>query len=79
VMLSAQGLGHQQIADRISEHPTSTAVGDALALDRQIKLLGLKGAYVPVLEPPADYTKLRRLKNQKYRFTPLEGYVPPAL
>ena len=44
-----------------------------------MKSLGLETPYQFVSEPPEDYRKLRRHKNPKYEFTPLEGYVAPSL
>jgi site-specific DNA recombinase len=44
-----------------------------------MRSLGLSSPYVTVLEPPEDYTKLRRHKNSKCRFEPLAGYQRPAL
>jgi hypothetical protein len=41
--------------------------------------LGLVSPYVPVAEPPADYPKLRRHRNPKYRFAPVEGYQRPEM
>ena len=74
VALAMQGLGPKAIAARISERPTATAVQNALALQRKMEELGLETPYVTLFEPPADYSKLRRHKNNKYCFTPLEGY-----
>ena len=79
VRLESDGLKPKAIAARIAERPSSTAVQNALALDRQMKVLGLESPYVFVSEPPDDYAKLRRHKNPKYQFTPMEGYVPPLL
>jgi site-specific DNA recombinase len=87
IRLAAQGLGPKEIARRIAEEatgpnaekPTATAVQNALALDRKMRELGLDSPYVQVLSPPPDYKKLRRHKNGKYRFTPLEGYTPPLI
>ena len=41
--------------------------------------LGLTDPWLTVLEPPADYGKLRRHKNPKYQFKPRDGYQPPSL
>ena len=83
VGLAARGLGPKAIAAKIVDvgdnHPTTTAVQNALDLDRLMKQMGLTTPYVAITEPPEDYSKLRRHKNAKYRFTPLEGYVPPTL
>ena len=83
VSFASQGLGPKAIAARITDevgkHPTATAVQNALALDRLMKESRLLTPYVHVTEPPEDYKKLRRHKNARYRFTPLDGYVPPTL
>ena len=79
VRLAAHGLTHRQIAVRLPGQPTSTAVGNALALDKLMKSLGLSSPYVAVFEPPDDFTKLRRHKNSRYRFQPRDGYQRPAL
>jgi site-specific DNA recombinase len=87
VRLDAQGLGPKEIARRITDEPagpqadrpSATAVQNALVLDRQMRQLGLDSPYVMVSEPPKDYPKLRRHKNSKYRFDPLDGYQPPPL
>jgi hypothetical protein len=36
--------------------------------------MGLASPYILVAEPPADYSKLRRHMNPRYRFEPLDGY-----
>ena len=72
--LRAQGLNQRQIAQRIAENPTQTAVQRALALEEQIRKLGLDSPYVFMLEPPTEYPKLRCHLNPKYRFEPEEGY-----
>jgi hypothetical protein len=77
VRLAAGGLGPKAIAQAIAEKPTSTAVQNALALHRKMISLGLDCPYVTVLEPPADYRKLRRHKNPRYQFKPRDGYQRP--
>jgi site-specific DNA recombinase len=79
VQFAADGLGPKAIAQRISERPTTTAVQNALALQRKMEELGLTSPYVTMLKPPEDYPKLRRHKNGKYRFKRLDGYQPPSL
>jgi len=54
-------------------------VTNAPALDRTMRGLGLDTPYVVVTDPPADYPKLRRHRNAKYRFEPVNGYQRPAL
>jgi hypothetical protein len=79
VRLAAQGLRQREIAARLPGKPTQTAVQRALALHETMRELGLETPYVPVLEPPLDYPKLRRHKNPKYRSAPLEGYQRPTI
>jgi site-specific DNA recombinase len=74
VQLTAQKCDQREIAARISEKPTQTAVQRALALDRAMRAAALNDPYIPVLEPPADYSKLRRHLNRKYCFRPQENY-----
>jgi hypothetical protein len=77
--LAAAGVKQREIAGRLSEPATQAAVQKALCLDRRMKKAGLSSPYVLLEEPPGDYPKLRRHKNPKYRFEPLEGYVRPDL
>lgn len=76
--LRAAGLTQRQVADHLGL--TQPAVQNAIALDRRMKELGLIDPYVPVLEPPSDYTKLRRHRHPRYRFEPLtdESVSPPS-
>jgi hypothetical protein len=79
VRLASRGLRQWEIARQLAQRPTQTAVQHALALDRRMHELGLDSPYIPLLEPPQDYSKLRRHGNPKYRFEPLEGHQPPAI
>ena len=79
VRWKSEGRSHREIACRIAEQPTTTAVSNALILDRRMKELGLGSPYVLLLDPPDDYRKLRRHKNSKYCFEPEEGYVQNPL
>ncbi len=79
VRLAAQGLEQREVASRLPERPTQTAVHRALALDEEMRSRGLSTPYVLLTEPPADYTKLRRYRDHRYRFEPTAGYVPAAL
>ena len=79
VGFAAGGLGLRAIAQAIAEKPTSTAVHDALALQRKMISLGLDSPYVTVFEPPADYPKLRRHKHARYQFKPRDGYQRPNI
>ncbi len=75
VILHEQGLHLRQISAQIDERPAMAAVQAALALHRQMQNAGLPDPYVPVLEPPASYSKLRRHKNARYRFVTQADYV----
>lgn len=77
--LASQGVYQREIARRLSERPKQQTVQKALDLNRQMTERGLSSPFVMLLEPPDDYVKLRRHRNPKYRFEPLEGYVRPEL
>lgn len=79
VDLASVGLTHREIAQRLPGNPTKTAVSHALALHAKIQCNGLSGPFVNLYEPPADYSKLRRHKNKKYRFKRSDGYEPRQL
>lgn len=79
VQLEAEGIQQRQIAREIKEQPKQAAVFKALALHRQMLALGLDSPYVVLREPPEHYPKLRRHRNRKYRFAPLDGYLPPGI
>lgn len=77
VRLTATGLGQRAAARWLPEPATQAAVAQAVALDRRMRALGLDTPYVPLTAPPADYPKLRRHRNPRYRFDPLPGHRPP--
>jgi hypothetical protein len=79
VRLTAAGCDQREIARSFGEPVTQTAVSNALALDRQMRDLGLDTPYVLVNDPPPDYRKLRRHQNLKYQLDPLPGYERPTL
>ncbi len=79
IRLEAAGREQRQIAEQLRERPTQTAVFNALTLHRQMISQGLTSPYPIVHEPPDDYKKLRRHKTRRYRFTPLDGYLPQEL
>jgi hypothetical protein len=54
---------------------TKTAVQRAFALQRKMDELGQTDPYIPVLEPPEDYTKFRRHKHKRYEFKPLNDWA----
>ncbi|MBL8827521.1 MAG: recombinase family protein [Planctomycetaceae bacterium] len=72
--LRAEGLHLKQIAARIEERPSTTAVQHALALQQAMNDAGTNTPYLPLFEPPQDYGKLRRHKHLRYRFAPMDGY-----
>jgi site-specific DNA recombinase len=74
VDLASRGIGQREIARRLPENPTQTAVQRALNLHRIMGDLGLNSPYVLLSEPPDDYPKLRRHRNPKYCFNPRDGY-----
>jgi hypothetical protein len=51
---------------------TQTAVQRAASLERRMAQLNTADAYVAVVEPPEDCTKLRRHKHPRYCFQPLD-------
>jgi hypothetical protein len=79
VQLAERGFNQKEIAEAIAENPTVTAVQRALPLNRRMTDLGLTSPYVLVLEPPEDYTRWRRHKNERYDFRQLDGYQRPSL
>jgi hypothetical protein len=79
VRLAAQGVGQREIALQIAEHPTQTAVYNALALERKMRAMGLDSPYAMVLEPPENCNKPRRHKHPRYEFQMVEGYQRPPL
>ena len=79
VRLAAKGFTQREIAAKLSPKVTQTAVGNALTLHQQMLDLGLTDPWITLVEPPSDYAKLRRHKNPKYRFEPVEGYERPYL
>lgn len=70
----AAGETERQIAKALGI--TQTAVQRAAALDRLMKRLGLTDPYVRLMEPPADYSKLRRHLHPRYRFESLPDHDP---
>ena len=50
---------------------TQTAVQRAAALDRLMREKDIGDPYLPVLDPPVDYGKMRRHLHRRYRFEPL--------
>jgi hypothetical protein len=79
VLLEAKGLQQREIAREIKERPKQAAVYNALALHREMLSQRLSSPYLLLREPPTDYSKLRRQRNSKYEFAPLDGYIPPEI
>jgi hypothetical protein len=74
VRLAVPRASHKKIAQQLTQHVTATAVGRALALAKEMEGRGLIDPLLLIESPPDDYRKLRRHKNPKYQFQPLEGY-----
>jgi hypothetical protein len=79
VRLTERGFEQRQVAVEIAEKPKQAAVWKTLQLHKRMQELQVTNPYVMVYEPPDDYAKLRRHKNKRYNFEPLEGYVRPML
>jgi DNA invertase Pin-like site-specific DNA recombinase len=77
VRLAGEGREQRDIARRL--RVTQTAVYRALALDHMMRERGLDNPYEVVMDPPDDYSKLRRHKNPRYKFTPAEEYQRPPI
>jgi hypothetical protein len=73
------GLKQRDIAKQLSEKTSQTVVQKALTLDKMMKERGLTNPYEMLFEPPADYLKLRRHRNPRYKFRLLDGYEPPEI
>jgi hypothetical protein len=69
----------REVAKRLSESAFQVDVQKALALHRMMQDRGLNSPYELLLEPPADYGKLRRHKNKRYKCRALEGYERPQI
>jgi hypothetical protein len=74
-----RGMKQREIAKRLSEKAFQVDVQKAFALDRMLQERGLTSPYELLPEPPADYGKLRRHKNSRYKFRVLEGYQRPEI
>jgi DNA invertase Pin-like site-specific DNA recombinase len=68
VALNTAGMQQREIAAELGI--TQPAVQNALRLQREMDRLGTQDPYVPVLQPPEDYKKLRRHKHPRYHFEP---------
>ncbi len=74
VKLAVPRASPRRIAQQLTRHVTATAVGRSLALAKEMEGRGLTDPLILIESPPDDYRKLRRYKNPKYQFQPLEGY-----
>lgn len=79
VELSRKGLTSREIAAALPEKVTQPVVLQALELAKLMQERGLDTPYEFISAPPADYKKLRRHKNPRYRFSADEGYEPQPL
>ena len=79
VRLTAAGMPQRCIAQSLTEKATQPAVQNAIALHRQMQHLELESPYVVLLQPPDDYRKLRRHKNDRFAFKMIQGYERPAI
>jgi site-specific DNA recombinase len=77
--LAALNLTQRDIAKQLSTPTSQPVVQKALALDRMMKERGLATPYEVMWEPPMDYPKMRRHKNARYEFRPLDGYERPEI
>lgn len=71
VALRKAGMKERSIAEKFGI--TQPAVQNAAGLQRLMDQLGITDPYVPVTEPPAEGSKLRRHLHKRYRFEPLDG------
>ncbi|MCC7419380.1 MAG: recombinase family protein [Planctomycetaceae bacterium] len=72
--LAAMGMTQRDIVRALPQRVTLPAVQKALALQRRMDEQGLVSPYVVLEGPPSDYPKVRRHKNPRYRFRPLNGH-----
>lgn len=77
--LLSLGHGPIEICQLIDEKPKLAAVQRSIKLQKQMDHLGVDSPYTILDAPPENYAKLRRHKNSKYRFMPLDAYEPPVL
>lgn len=79
VRLAIPGMHQREIAKQLPERTFQAVVQKAIALDRMMKERGLSSPYEVLSAPPTDYPKLRRHRNARYEFKPLEGYERPTI
>ena len=71
VSLLQNGLAITEAAKRLGV--TLAVAQNALKLHRVMEKLGLTDPFLPLTEPPADDTKMKRHLHPRYRFTPLKS------
>jgi site-specific DNA recombinase len=79
VRLAIEGIKQRDMCCRLPGNPTQAAISKGILLNRTMLSLGLASPYVLQFDPPDDYRKLRRHKNARYEFKPLDGYERPTL
>lgn len=79
VRLESMGVEQREIANQLPEKTFQAVVHNALKLNRIMEGRNLTDPYEMLLEPPADYRKLRRHKHPRYEFKPIDGYDRPAI
>jgi hypothetical protein len=75
--LKAQGLTERKIAAALGI--TQPVVQRAAALSRKMAQGGLSDPYLPLFEPPEDYTKWRRHRHDRFEFVPKAVTLPDPL
>lgn len=79
VRQSAARVKQRDIAANLGTHQAT--VQHALRLDRMMRERRMCSPFELVTAPPSEgeYGKLKRCRNKRYRFEPLQGYEPPPL
>jgi hypothetical protein len=70
-----------ELCKKMTQREAAKAVGitlpaaqHAIKLNRLMERRGVSDPYVPLMEAPADYSKLRRHLHRRFRFEPVPGY-----
>jgi len=79
VRLSQDGVSRRRIAQCLPGSPSERIVGAAISLNQHMQAQGLNDPFLIVSEPPSDYHKLRRHRNERYQFSSKPGYERPPL
>jgi hypothetical protein len=72
--LAARGMTQREIVTALPQRVTLPAVQKAISLQRRTEEFGLSTPYVVLDGPPDDYPKVRRHRNPRYQFEPLDGH-----